>query len=318
MKRGAALIGALLVTLATPATWVTALAVFLIRGGFLLVLLPVVVLPSVVGVGNVLAPALTSIAFGSITTEWLAVAVMIVIVVLAWLLLGGWFAATLEAAAVRLVAADDDAVQLVIGPPVIRDAAPRRGRETGRILAARVLAYLPFGLALVVGSVRLVSVAYRELTSPIDVATPVLLRVVRASPEVIVALLLTWMVGEILSALAARRIVLAGDGVLAALRAAVVTILRHPLSTLTRFWIPTFVLVAVLLPSMLAASAAWGGLRGVLGQWDDPAAVLLGVVQFVGLWAIGLLLVAVVCAWRAAIWTVSAGAIRHPWRAADV
>ena len=131
MNRGAALIGALLATLVTPATWVTALAVFLIRGGFLIVLLPVVVLPSVVGVGNVLAPALTSIAFGSITTEWLAVTVVIVIVVLAWLLLGGWFAATLEAAAVRLVAADDDAVQLVIvspgyGPPRGHDGARRR------------------------------------------------------------------------------------------------------------------------------------------------------------------------------------------------
>ena len=72
------------------------------------------------------------------------------------------------------------------------------------------------------------------------------------------------------------------------------------------------VLLAVLLPAMLAASAAWGALRGVLGLWVDPAGVFVGVVLFVGLWAIGLLLVAVVCAWRAAIWTVSAGVTRHP------
>ena len=312
MNRGAALIGALLVTLATPATWVTALAVFLIRGGFLVVLLPVVVLPSVVGVGNVLAPALTAVAFGSITTEFVAVTVAIVIVVLAWLLLGGWFASALEAEAARTVMADDEVGQLVGEPPVTAGAAPRRGHEADRILAARLLAFLPFGLALAVGSVRLVSVTYRELTSPIDVATPVLLRVVRASPEVIAALLLTWMVGEILSAIAARRIVLAGDGVLAALRGAVGTALRHPLSTLARFWLPTLVLLAVLLPAMLAARAAWGALRGVLGLWVDPAGVFVGVVLFVGLWAIGLLLVAVVCAWRAAIWTVSAGVTRHP------
>ena len=318
MNRGAALIGALLVTLATPATWVTALAVFLIRGGFLVVLLPVVVLPSVVGVGNVLAPALTAVAFGSITTEFLAVTVAIVIVVLAWLLLGGWFAAALEAEGVRIVMADDEVAQLVGELPATPSAAPRRGHDADRILAARLLAFVPLGLALAVGSVRLVSVAYRELTSPIDVATPVLLRVVRASPEVIAALLLTWMVGEILSAMAARRIVLAGDGVFAALRGAVGTALRHPLSTLARFWMPTLVLVAVLLPSMLAAGAAWGALRGVLGAWVDPAGVLVGVALFVGLWAIGLLLVAVVCAWRAAIWTVSAGARRHPESAIGV
>ena len=318
MNRGAALIGALLVTLATPATWVAALAIFLIRGGFLLVLLPVVVLPSVVGVGNVLAPALTSIAFGSITTEFIAVSVAIVLVVLAWLLLGGRFAAALEAEGVRIVVADDAAAQLVGELPATSSTAPRRGHDADRILAARLLAFVPLSLALAVGSARLVSVAYRELTSPIDVATPVLLRVVRAAPEVIAALLLTWMVGEILSAMAARRIVLAGDGVLAALRAAVGTALRHPLSTLARFWMPTLVLVAVLLPSMLAASAAWGALRGVLGQRADPAGALVGVVLFVGLWAIGLLLVAVVCAWRAAIWTVSARATRHPESTAGV
>ena len=52
MSRGAALTGALLVTLATPATWPLALAAFLIRGGILLVTLPIVVLPTPVGSGQ--------------------------------------------------------------------------------------------------------------------------------------------------------------------------------------------------------------------------------------------------------------------------
>ena len=45
---------ALLVTLATPATWPLALATFLVRGGVILVLLPIVVLPTTVGLGNTL------------------------------------------------------------------------------------------------------------------------------------------------------------------------------------------------------------------------------------------------------------------------
>ena len=49
MSRGAALSGALLVTLASPATWPLALAVFLLRGGLLVVVLPILILPTPAG-----------------------------------------------------------------------------------------------------------------------------------------------------------------------------------------------------------------------------------------------------------------------------
>ncbi len=67
MTRGAALSSALLATLAEPATWALALAAFLIRGGIILVALPVVVLPTPVGIGNVVAPVLNTIAFGQVS-----------------------------------------------------------------------------------------------------------------------------------------------------------------------------------------------------------------------------------------------------------
>src|SRR6185312_15190099 len=73
VNRRAALGGALLVTLTTPATWPLALAAFLLRGGFLLVTIPIVVLPTPVGLGNVLAPWITPLALGSITPAFVAV-----------------------------------------------------------------------------------------------------------------------------------------------------------------------------------------------------------------------------------------------------
>ena len=69
MSRGAALSGALLVTLASPATWPLALAVFLLRGGLLVVALPILVLPTPVGLGNLLAPTLTAFVFGGISLQ---------------------------------------------------------------------------------------------------------------------------------------------------------------------------------------------------------------------------------------------------------
>ncbi len=152
---------------------------------------------------------------------------------------------------------------------------------------------------------------YRELTNPLDAATPVAIRVVRDVPEVIVVVSLAWIVAEVIGALAARRIVLAGDGVLTAIREAVVEVVRRPLSTVARWGDPFGVLLAVLIPSLLAASATWGAVRAAIGG-PNATVLFIDIVAFVGLWLIGLLLVAVVCAWRAAVWTVAVAAAPRP------
>ena len=87
-----ALSGALRATLAAPATWPLALGAFLIRGGILLVALPILVLPTPVGLGDIIAPALTSIAFGSVSTGMVVSIAAIVVVGLGWILAGGWLA----------------------------------------------------------------------------------------------------------------------------------------------------------------------------------------------------------------------------------
>jgi hypothetical protein len=148
-------------------------------------------------------------------------------------------------------------------------------------------------------------VTYRELTNPVDVAMPIAFRVVRAAPEVVIAIVLAWMVAEIVGAVAARRIVIAGDGVFQALGRAVAMSIRHPLSTLVRFWVPSLVLILVAVPSALAAASSWDAVRSVLDEGANPIWVLAIVVAFVALWMIGLLLAGVVCAWRAAVWTLA-------------
>ncbi len=112
MRRGAALTGALLATLATPASWPLALAAFLLRGGFLVVTLPIIVLPTTVQLANILAPDLSSIALGTITLELALLAGSIGATVVAWLVLGGWLAAALEAEGARLIAADEEVAAL--------------------------------------------------------------------------------------------------------------------------------------------------------------------------------------------------------------
>lgn len=301
MTRGAALTGALLATLVNPATWPLALAAFLLRGGIILVLLPIVVVPTPVGLGNAFAPMLTAIAFGSISSGEVILGVGLWIAVFAWLILGGWVAAVLEIGGMHVVAADEDVRSLGTGAVATGDGR----RSAARILTARLLAFVPLAIALVLGAIRIVIVAYRELTSPLDVSTPIVARVLLAAPEVVVAVLVTWMAGEIVGGLAARRIALDGDGVGAALHSAIVLAVRHPLLTLVRFWLPTGVLVLVLVPGALAAAAGWTAVAGVLASPPGTVEPFGTVALFVTLWGIGLVLISVICAWRAAVWTVA-------------
>jgi hypothetical protein len=218
--------------------------------------------------------------------------------IVVWLFGGGWLAAALEAEGARLAAAEmeEDMPGGRAGVSV-----PGGGSVAGRILAARLVAVIPLVLVIAWASFRLVLTTYIELTSPHDVTTPIVLRVLAATPEVIVAVVAAWMAGEIVGAIAARRITLAGDGVARALLAAVGECVRHPLS----FWIPTLVLGVVVVPTAVASAAAWSATGDALADGGDPLRVLVSVVALVVLFTAGLVLLGVVCAWRAAIWTIA-------------
>ena len=304
MNRRAALIGALLATLRTPATWPLALATFLIRGGIALVLVPIVVLPTTVGIGNVFGPALTSIAFGSVSGELVGMAVVV------------------DARRRRMAGGRRMAGRGTRGRghpdrgrrrrrPIARRgrARPRRPPRTAglaaRILAARAVAFIPLAIALAFGTVRIVLVAYRELTSPLDTSTPIVQRVLGETPEVVIAVVLAWMVGEMIGAVAARRIVLAGDGVGSALRVAIATCLRHPLSNLVRFWLPTIVLFVVAITGAVAAGSAWSAVGDVLDGSGDVLSVFAIVACSWSCGWSGWSSSPLVSAWRAAVWTVA-------------
>ena len=305
MSPRAALAEALLVTLATPASWPLALGAFLLRGGLLLVVLPIIVLPSPVSLGNLLGPALTRVVLSGIPVE-LAIAVgVFALAVVGWVVVGGLVAAVLEAEGARLVAHHDDGA---VFDGDGRDDGGRddhvSGRMAMRVLAARLITHVPTGIALVWGSARLVNVAYRELTSPSDVVSPIVLRVLREAPEVIVAVGALWAFGEIVGGLAARRIVLTGDDVRRGLRAGTLAAIRRPLMALAGFWVPAAGLALVLLPSAVAASVAWAAVRVAMSSSAGPVGPTFAVMLFVALWMVGLLLVAVTTAWRAAVWSI--------------
>jgi hypothetical protein len=130
--------------------------------------------------------------------------------------------------------------------------------------------------------------------------------VVGSVPEVIIVLVATWIVGQIIGAMAARRIVLLGASWTGGLRSAIAECLRRPIQVLVLFVVPVLALLAVLLPTAAATSSTWDRARIAIGEPVGALEGILTVCAFVGLWLGGLVLVSMVCAWRAAVWTLDA------------
>jgi hypothetical protein len=290
---GATLGRSLLDVLAKPSTWPLALVGFLVRGGWLLVVAPVVVVPTPVGLANVVEPFLEDVAFGRRTGDVIAVAVAASVLVVGWLIGGGLLAAVAEAEGIRRVAEEEDL------------DLPERAVAV-RVLAARLVALVPLALGIAWAAVRLVAVAYRELTVPSDVAVPIVVRVLTGAPDALVLLLLTFLASEILGALASRRVVIEGQSPAAALVAGVARSRAQAGRMLAMAVTTNGILVAVLLTTGLAATAMWGALADALDLGDVSALTAVLIVAFVALFLGGLVLIGLACAWRAAVWTVDA------------
>ena len=317
MSWGAGLAASLLVVLPRPATWTVALASFLVRGGILLFLAPIVVTPSTVGLANILGPTITTFWLGGMSLGFATAVTAIFAVFFAWLVIGGWVAAVTERDLIELVAADDE---LGAGGTIPRPSGSRRRGRVWRIVLLRLAAYVPLALALGYGSLRLVQATYRELTLPSDVVTPIAWRVISTVPEAVIAILVTWALGETLGSLGARRIVVWGQSVDQAYFGAWADMLRRPLSTIGTFVLPTVVMALVVAPIVLASGVAWDYLRTELAAaaGANPALLLLSMLTFVAIWLAGLLVAGLAAAWRSAAWTVELvrvrgtfGALRH-------
>ena len=300
MTVGATLVASLLIALARPATWPLALAAFLLRGGILLVLAPIVVLPSAVGVSNVLTPLLSTFVFRGLTPSIAFELSAAAVGALLWLVGGGVLAAAVESELTRSVATDDEAWPAGRSPEAMAPAA----HPAWRVLTVRLIAHVPLLLALSWGAIRIVTVAYRELTVPSDVAVPLVFRVAGGATDAVVGVIVAWLLGETVGAVASRRVILLGDRVPGALGGAVVRLLRHPAWSVALAILPLVPVALVLTLVGLAGSATWEAMRAALAIGNDPLVVLTLVMVFVALFAGGLLLIGVMSAWRAALWTV--------------
>jgi hypothetical protein len=275
-----------------PATWPVGLAGFLARGGIVLLLIPIVPIPSPVGLANMIGP--TAATPSGPSPEAAGTLAALIVVVMAWLTLGSAVGALADVFLAGAFGARRQHIQLSL--PLV-----------GRLVGVRLAALVPLVLALAIAARPVVESTYRQLISPYDLAVPLVSRVVQEVAPAIGLVVAAWLVAEIVAGLAVRSIVLRNDSVAAALLHAIGHLVRRPASSLATASIGLAGLVLAIGPPMVASSAVWALLQAQLAQFvahgGDVGPILLVGLCLVAIWTGGLVLCGVASAWRGLLWT---------------
>ena len=275
-----------------PALWPVALAGFLVRGGLVLLVAPIVVTPSLVGLATFIGPA-------SLTptgpTTGLIVRIAIAATVFAVLLLTGTVAgAAAEIVLIRAGSGSDAA-----GRALVR-----------RVVVIRLVGLLPAMLAFAAGIERLGEIVYLELTLPTDLVTPFVIRVAARAPDVVGLIVVAWLFGETWAGLATRLAVVRGAGVGRSLAGGLGLLVGRILAIGPLLVVSVLVAAAVLGGVLALIGWSWAFVRDALLGGSGPAgvmAMLVSTALFVGCWLAGLTAAGALAAWRAVAWTMVLG-----------
>jgi hypothetical protein len=304
-----AVLGAAIVaTLVNPASWAFGLAGFLAGGGLLLVAWPIFVLPTPTGLQTLLGGPAITLVFGTVSTTLILLiaggltAAVAVVIAACWV--GGW--AERQGIVVALGAAADEG--LLRGPAPGLAGAP----GAGRITIVRLLSMVPVLAVLGLAWTPVYRAAYRQLTVPDELVTPLPIRVMLDVPGLVAAIVVVWLVSDAAGALGVRRLVLERRGVMASWLLGWADLVRSPLRVLGTQLAGLSVLVLAVAPAMLAVGTGWGRAREALVDGRAPIMIVAIVATWVAMWLGGLVLAGVAAAFRNAAFTFLAMVRRHP------
>lgn len=291
---------ALRAVVARPSWWILALAGFLVRGGIVLFLLAIVSLPSPLALSNLFGPILTELYLGQVGAATIAILGLVVVAVVAWFIAGSWFAAATEIVLIE----DVRSVARRAGLPTGPDRTPER-LLISRSAVAHLLALVPLVVAVALGSIQIYGVVYRELINPSD-AGPIVVRVVRATFGPVLAIVVVWVLGEIVGGTAVRRIVIRGESIVPAVLRAAGGLVRHPVSGLAAT-LAAIVLAADVGAALVLVMIAWERVQAALvDARNEPGSLVIGVISLAAAWSLALLLTGLIDAWRSASMTFDA------------
>lgn len=275
--------------------WVMALAGFLVRGGLLLLIPPIVMIPTTAELGGLLDPSIVGTGLATPTPALVALvaglAIAFIVALVVTTVIGEW----LELSLVEAAAADDE---LAAFAATATDAPPP-GTGLVRASIVRLVAHVPTLAAGLVAASAIGVALTNEVTSPSGPG-PLPLRVFVDVPIPVAALVILWLVGEAWGGIAVRRLRI-GEAIGRALGLAWLDLVRPSgLATLVVGSLAVALPVAIL---WYAAGRAFDRLWPLVVDGADARFVAIALVLLVATWVVALWLLAIGLAWRSAAWT---------------
>jgi len=277
-----------------PSLWPIALAGFLARGGFVLLLVPIFPIPTAVGLANMVGP--TAVTAAGLAPGSVALLVTVGLAILAWYVGGSIVGAGSDivlADAVRTSAFDDTTTQA---------AGEATAGLVLRLIGIRIVALIPLAVAVAVTARPIFDVLYRQLTAPSQVAEPLLSRIVMDASGPIAVVAAGWFIGDVVGGIAVRYAILADLSIGRAVLRALIHIVRRPVTTVLTAAVGAAGLALTLGPSLAASAAAWNRLHGFVADQSDLTFVVVSAA-IAGTWLGALVFAAAASAWRGLLWS---------------
>lgn len=305
------------VTLGQPSLWLLGALGFAGRGGFLLLALPIVTVPS---------PVVLSIIFrGSFATTGLSSELESLLILLVGVLFVGGLllSAYADVAAFERLVRDPESDELRAGM-VPHDLEPGERRRLVLALAGIQAVALVPALIVVSGLYEgMTALVTQELSAPGSLEIPLVLRVLAGARDQLLVLALLILVADAISALASRGVLAwhfrvatadaprASSALWAAMGGAERLVAR-PLRTAANLALTWAITLLVLAPIVWASLVAWDGVRALflspagLTEPMDLALAILASVGLAAIWVAGSILAGSASALRAAVWSADA------------
>jgi hypothetical protein len=252
-------------------TIVVALAGFLLRGGIVVLMLPSVVLPSVIGLAG--ATGVTAFAIdGRPTPRFYEMAAIAAALVAVWLIVALLIGSMIDVWLIEAAGSDEP-------HPTDQPRPLPELRTLIDMMGVRAICLVPLGLVLTWAGEQIYAAIYNELTVPSNLATPLPLRVVESAGGAVVVVALVWLATEVVGAVAVRRLVLFETGVLRSLRDGIGQLLRRPVSSAATIGLSYGVSVLAASGALLATATAFDWCR-IAARNQVPIAKAIGIGSF--------------------------------------
>jgi hypothetical protein len=304
---------AVLVVLADPRLWLIGSAAFLLRGGWLLLGLPIWALPSPVGISTLLGPnAFTAAGPSAGLVAALLAATGALAILIALSAVG---AAWIEVAAYVGFCLDPETDGLRTGRVARPPTGRRRARLILEVVGIQATMLLPAAVAFVASVAAMATTLRAELEFPSGYDMPLLARVAIANAGILALAGVLLVIGDAAAAVVTRRLLAIRCGLGGSARAGL-TVARDAfrerpaavLLTGLAAWLATILAV---LPPLAAVLLAWGGVRSfflappVQPGFAPAAGWALATLLFVSTWCAAIVLAGLASAYRAALWSAT-------------